>query len=387
MKKLFLLLILSFFSAQGYAAGSVKSSDINFPGKFYTTEINSCKAMGYNSFNSNSIRYKVQGLIGYDWHADWEANSTSLSVVHEAITEPIKMFVSATHNAISNNNQANIKIAKNFLVDLAKADTLYDSIGYYEVKKKPGCYANGDVNAPCWYHEYQFARDVFGNYMIAALWLRDELNKQEFKIVNKYIKKMYKKFLEPTELQKVDQGFYAMANGGTAILVYASWTNKKKLAAKEINFRFQEMDKLFFNDGYIDNNSFRGVRAQWYHTYGLNSALGYVYIAKLWGAEIPKKLQDKLVKASEVANLAITDYDTFRNRPFTGKVSNVSEDPKDAKKYTHQVAFALDTLMKIITGVELENDAVYLWKRKHHAKDGIDELIGFNPNCILEMSK
>jgi len=386
MKKLLGIVVLGLFIAsQGQA--KVKTKDINFPGKFYTTEINSCKAAGYNSFSSNSINSKVSGLIGYDWHADWEANSTSLSVVHEAITEPIKMFVSATHNAISNNNQANIKIAKNFLVDLAKADTLYDSIGYYEVKKKPGCYANGDVNAPCWYHEYQFARDVFGNYMIAALWLRDELNKQEFKIVNKYIKKMYKKFLEPTELQKVDQGFYAMANGGTAILVYASWTNKKKLAAKEINFRFQEMDKLFFNDGYIDNNSFRGVRAQWYHTYGLNSALGYVYIAKLWGAEIPKKLQDKLVKASEIANLAITDYDTFRNRPFTGKVSNVSEDPKDAKKYTHQVAFALDTLMKIITGVELENDAVYLWKRKHHAKDGIDELIGFNPNCILEMSK
>jgi hypothetical protein len=40
MKKLFLLLILSFFSVQGLAA-----SDINFPGKFYTTEITSCKAM------------------------------------------------------------------------------------------------------------------------------------------------------------------------------------------------------------------------------------------------------------------------------------------------------------------------------------------------------
>jgi hypothetical protein len=70
------------------------------------------------------------------------------------------MFVSATHNAISNNNQANIKIAKNFLVDLAKADTLYDSIGYYEVKKKPGCYANGDVNAPCWFHQYATARNI-----------------------------------------------------------------------------------------------------------------------------------------------------------------------------------------------------------------------------------
>ena len=48
------------------------------------------------------------------------------------------------------------------------------------------------------------------------------------------------------------------------------------------------------------------------------------------------------------------------------------------------MAFALDTLMKVITGVELEHDAVYLQKRKYHAKDGIDDLIGFNPNCTPE---
>ena len=80
MKKLLLLLILSFFSAQGYAGScpdgsdpvksisddgtyfvykcaadsnnskkstqvTIKASDINFPGKFYTTEIESCSAM------------------------------------------------------------------------------------------------------------------------------------------------------------------------------------------------------------------------------------------------------------------------------------------------------------------------------------------------------
>ena len=78
---------------------------------------------------------------------------------------------------------------------MAKADTLYDSIGYIEVKKKPGCYANGDINARCWYHEYQFARDVFSNLMMSALWLKDELNEQEFKVVNQYIQKMYAKFL------------------------------------------------------------------------------------------------------------------------------------------------------------------------------------------------
>ncbi|SVD04459.1 uncharacterized protein METZ01_LOCUS357313, partial [marine metagenome] len=307
MKKLFLLLILSFFSAQSFAGscpdgsepvksvsadgtyfvyncggdsnnakdtktsnkastnssnileGSVKASDINFPGKFYTTEIESCSAMvGTPTFNSSRSYNRVKGLIGYDWHADWEANSNSMSPLHDNITEPIIALMSATLNAIGNDNQANIKIAKNLLIDLAKADTLYDSIGYYDVKKKPTCYAGGDVNAPCWYHEYQYARDVFGNYMIAALWLRDELNEQELIIVDKYINKMYKKFHKPIEFHKEEQGFYAMANGGIAILVYASWTNNKKLAAEEINHRFQEMDRLFYEDGYINNNSFRG---------------------------------------------------------------------------------------------------------------------------------
>ena len=433
MHKLFLLLILSFSSAQSFAGscpdgsepvksvsddgtyfvykcsadanntkesktsnkastnssnileGSVKASDINFPGKFYTTEIESCKAMaGTPTFNSNSSIEFVEGLIGYDWHADWEANSNSMNVYHKKITGPIKIFMSATHNAIGNNNQANIKIAKNLLIDLAKVDTLYDSIGYIDVKKKPMCYAGGDINSPCWYHQYQFASNVFSNYMITALWLKDELNEQEFKIVDKYIKKMYKKFLKPIEFHKEEQGFYAMANGGTSILVYASWTNNKKLVAEEINHRFQEMDRLFYEDGYINNNSFRGYRGQWYHSYGLDIALGYVYIADLWGAEVPEKLHNKLVKASKVANLAITDWDQFKSRKYGGAQSNAIEDPKNAIKHTHQMAIAIDTLMKIVTGVELEHDAVYLQKRKYHTKDGIDDLIGFNPNCTLE---
>ena len=50
---------------------------------------------------------------------------------------------------------------------------------------------------------------------------------------------MYKKFLKPIQFKKNDKGFYAMANGGLSTLVYASWTNNKKLAAKEINFRFK----------------------------------------------------------------------------------------------------------------------------------------------------
>ena len=46
------------------------------------------------------------------------------------------------------------------------------------------------------------------------------------------------------------------------------------------------------------------------------------------------------------------------------------------------MAISIDKLMLIVTGVKLENDPIYLRKREYHAKDGIDDLIGFNANCI-----
>ena len=380
MKKtfLFLLFLLLSFPAQA----KVKSKDIKFAGKFYTNKIETCTAMPDTTFELDFYKKRVEGLIGYDWHADHQANSNSLVVNHDNITVPIKVFLAATHNAIGKNEKENIEIAKKLLVDLAKANTLYDSISIEGLKSKPKCWANNDPNSPCWYHEYEFARGVFSNYMIGALWLKSELTKDEFKIINKYIKKMYKKFLKPVEFKKQDAGIYQMANGGASTLVYASWTNNKKLAAKEINFRFKEFDKLIYDDGYINNNSFRGYRGQWYHSYGLNITLGYVYVAKLWGAKIPEKLQKKIINSAKVANLAITDWKKFKSREFKGKNRNKISDPSNAIKHTHQMAIAVDKLMEVVTGIKLENDPVYLQKRKMHLKDGIDDLIGFNPNCI-----
>jgi hypothetical protein len=380
MKKIFLFLLFLLFSFPVQA--KVKSKDINFPGKFYTNKIENCTAMPDSTFELDFYKKRVEGLIGYDWHADHQANSNSLVVNHDNITVPIKVFLAATHNAIGEDKKGNIEIAKKLLVDLAKANTLYDSISIEGLKSKPKCWANNDPNSPCWYHEYEFARGVFSNYMIGALWLKSELTKDEFKIVNKYIKKMYKKFLKPVEFKKQDAGIYQMANGGASTLVYASWTNNKKLAAKEINFRFKEFDRLIYDDGYINNNSFRGYRGQWYHSYGLNITLGYVYVAELWGANIPEKLQKKIINSAKVANLAITDWKKFKSREFKGKNRNKISDPSNAIKHTHQMAIAIDKLMEVVTGIKLENDPVYLQKRKMHLKDGIDDLIGFNPNCI-----
>lgn len=380
MKKIFILFVFLIFSFPVLA--KVNSKDINFPGKFYTDKIESCETMEDITMSSRlfSDIFRVKGFVGYDWHSDHQKNSTSLTVKHENITEPIKILMLLAHNALSNKDQYNIKEAKDLLIEIAKADTLYNSIGPKGLKDKPKCWKNGNVNAPCWYHEYEFAKGVFGNYMITAIWLKSELDEKEFTIVNSYIKKMYKKFLKPKEFEPSDRGFYQMANAGISTLVYASWTDDKKLAAKEINFRFKEIDSLFYDDGYINNNSFRGVRAQWYHSYGLNPALAYVYIADLWGAKVPDAIIKKLTNASLVVNLAIKDYDTFRAREFTGEYNeNISEDPKHARKHTHQDSIGIDKLMKLVTGVTLENDPIYLEKRNITE---IDDTIGFNPHCL-----
>jgi hypothetical protein len=232
MKKL-LVLFITIFVAAGQTvsadnwAQKVKRNHIEFPGKFYTKEIKICSALsGNKSYGRRSIVEQVEALIGYDWSSDHTKNSNSITVNHDGITTPIKVMMTATHNALSkrpcdgydcNENVDEIKIAKRLLLDLAKVNTLYNSIGYYEVKKKPMCWENNDPNSPCWYHEYEFAAQWFANYMITALWLSGELNEQEFNVVNKYIELMYKKFLKPIEFKSQDRGFYAMANGGVPI--------------------------------------------------------------------------------------------------------------------------------------------------------------------------
>ena len=190
---------------------------------------------------------------------------------------------------------------------------------------------------------------------------------------------MYLKFIQPAENNIEERGFYAMANGGLNILAYANWIEDKNLAAKEINLRFQEIDTLFYEDGYINNNSFRGVRAQWYHSYGLNPALAYVFISKQWGAEVPDQIMNKLIKASELVNLAILDRKSFLNRKFEGENNNITTDPSKAIWHTHQHAIAINTLMKLVTKVEMVEDTMWDSKR---ARVGIDETIGFNPQCL-----
>ena len=45
-------------------------------------------------------------------------------------------MIAATHIAIGEKNQIDVNIAKDLLLEIAKANTLYNSISYKELKKK-----------------------------------------------------------------------------------------------------------------------------------------------------------------------------------------------------------------------------------------------------------
>ena len=136
MKKILGILVLGLLLS-GNALAKVESKDINFPGKYYTKEIKTCSAIPKDkSFSNKSTIDTVKSVVGFDWSAYHEKYSNSIWVEHAAITKPIKVMIAGTHIAIGDKNQTNINIAKGLLLEIAKANTLYNSISYEELKKK-----------------------------------------------------------------------------------------------------------------------------------------------------------------------------------------------------------------------------------------------------------
>ena len=383
-----ILLLLILFP--GIANAKVKAKDIEFPAGVYTDEIKSCSAIGYASLDQNfdvwvkgvKSRHSMQDFPGFDWSSYHTKFGDSRDSAHDVITYPAKTFVAAVHNAIGYGNQDKIDQAIQYLIKIAENKTLLNTISLDRLYKKPDCWKNGDPTSPCWYHEYEVAYQSWSIIMIGATQLKPYMTEKEFKIVNKWAKKFWGKYYRPRLKHKGQNGFYAHANGGLGILIYAHWSDNKKLAASEINFRLKRIDYWFMEDGYIKGNSFRNHRAQWYHTYGVNATLGYIWIAKQFGAVIPEKIENKVINSLHVSNLAIEDREQFLSREWK-RTRNVNKTVKAGKmdKITHPETLGLDTLMLEMYGIELAHDPVYLNIR---IKYGIDNNIGFNPNCIAK---
>ena len=421
MKKLLGIFIMGLFlNGSAYA----KKNNIVIPKYFFANELTkeTCPLEGVHGHGSWGKTYweldlainhvsksknpELQGnnydhlmkLTEYDWNKDHEQRSNSLYVNHEKHSNRLALLHGAIVTAIINNKMdEHGPIIVDVMLAWAEAGVMLSTLTSKEISKLKDegkvdklCYGNSKAltNSPCISHRPHEAQIYGATYIQQAYLMKDQFTKEQFQIVDKYIDALYKKYIEPWATKELNtkksaRGFIQMADGTVSVLSYLAWKNKPEEAAKWIKKGIKKANKVVYNDGYIHNNSFRGVKDVWYHSQGVNNLLGLYAIAELWGyKKFPKKLKKKIDKSVDVLNLGLMDVKTYRKRKDPSGLKNFSTKQKDAAYHTHQMAISLDWLIEKYTDRDhtiVANDR--MWKSKKSAYF-VDRNFGFEPKCI-----
>ena len=352
----------------------------------------------------------------YNWKGDHDKRSDSLDVYMEQLTNRMNFLNATLDNSIIRGElDVQAKLAIKLLVAYAEKTLMLDSTSIpeiYEMMKKgtfDRCYkGKGNTKAVCHWHTAQEASRFAGQITIAALKVRPFMDKASSGIIGNYLKSLYEKFSQPWQdnhgkkWKKQSQvGFYQMGYGSFSVLAYAAYTQDKQLAHKTFEETYNYIDQRLLEDGFIVNNSFRGVRGFWYHTLGLNNILGFVALAEEWNYPLNDDFRLRISKAVDQMGLGARDIDAYHAQwidkfntktyrlKFAGRdiyVGNSSLDEKDARYHIHQQAPFIDYLSKRYSDADVsffsqEVTGVKIWKYKKR-KAYYDRTLSFNPKCI-----
>ncbi len=365
-----------------------ESASIHIPRYFYGDSLGTCDTSRSGkkiSFADPSVEPTIAAVVGYDWSADHARGSDSLTVRHDKISYPMRYLFAATHAALTSGNSDEIQKALSLVTRIAEANTLLDTMTFAEaIAHGEKCYrGRGDTSARCLTHAPQFATIFSGNYLVSAILLKPEMTEEQRETVDAYVRTLHDRYIRPwaDSSRRSDRGFYEMANGGIAELAYAAWAEDRRLAARVFERTFLDIDRKFYTDGYINNNSFRGVRALWYHSLGVNASVTMLGLAEAWRAPVRAGVPDKIASAVALINVGIRDLKKFESRSFFGYRGNASTDPNHARTHVHQLGIAFDATARRYAGVTLERDPDYLRKRKNEGPS--DWTVGFHPGCMV----
>ena len=421
MKKLLGIFVMGLFlNGSAYA----KKNNIVIPKYFFANELTkeTCPLEGVHGHGSWGKTYweldlainhvsksknpELQGnnydhlmkLTEYDWNKDHEQRSNSLYVNHEKHSNRLALLHGAIVTAIINNKMdEHGPIIVDVMLAWAEAGVMLSTLTSKEISKLKDegkvdklCYGNSKAltNSPCISHRPHEAQIYGATYIQQAYLMKDQFTKEQLQIVDEYIDALYKKYIEPwatKELttKKSARGFIQMADGTISVLSYLAWKNKPEEAAKWIKKGIKKANKVVYNDGYIHNNSFRGVKDVWYHSQGVNNLLGLYAIAELWGYKrFPAELKQRIDKTVDVLNLGLTDVKKYRERKDPSGLQNFTKDQKHATHHVHQMAISLDWLIDKYTDKDhtiVANDR--MWKSKKSVYF-VDRNFGFEPKCM-----
>ena len=438
----FALLLLMSLAVSSQAVAAVKwnnsksesngaAKNISIPKYFFANAVNqSCLMEGKHEYLSfGGIRSPLSldltkednfqwmdELKFYNWKKDHAKNSDSLTVQAEQLTNRMNFLNATLDNAIIQDKlDVQAGLAIKLLVSYAENDLMLDSTSIPEIKEmvKKGTYkrcyeGKGSTKSVCHAHTAQEASRFAGQITIAALKIRPLMDKASSEIIGNYLKSLYEKFSQPWQDNHSKKwedentlGFYQMGYGSFSVLAYAAYSQDKQLAYKTFEETYNYIDKRLLEDGFIVNNSFRGVRGYWYHTLGLNNILGFIALAEEWNYPLNDDFKLRVSKAVDQMGLGAKDINAYHAQwldkfntetyrlKFAGRdiyVGNSSLDEKDAKYHIHPQAPFIDYLSERYTDADVsffnpEVKNIKIWK---YYKRGnyYDRSLGFNPKCI-----
>ena len=344
--------------------------------------------------NEKNFNYLMK-LTEYDWQKEHEDRSNSLSVNHEKHTSRLALLHGSIINAIiSNNMELQSDSITKIMTAWAESGVFLNTMTLEDINKlkEQGkadrlCYggSKGDTKAKCLPHKVHEAHIYGASFIINAYLVKDQFSKEQFILIDKYIQKLYEKYIFPWADKHLndDRAFIQMADGTISVIAYLAWKNK----LEEVDFWFdrgiKKASKVIYEDGYIHNNSFRGVRDVWYHSQGVNNLLGLLAITEVWNYnKFPAELKQRIFKTIDVLNLGLTDVEKYRERKDPSGLKNFSTDQKDAAYHVHQMAISLDWLIENFSDRDpthvREN---YMWKAKK-SQYFVDRNFGFEPKCM-----
>lgn len=245
-----------------------------------------------------------------------------------------------------------------------------------QAKRSGLCYRNGP-RTPCPQHLPRFVGRMYTNLLISMAVLDSRMTDADRDIIVPWLERGYNTFIAP-ELATDQNGIYDFANYGMARLALAAVTDNMALASREITARRRDFLAHIESSGYIDENSYRGERAFWYHTTGVDPALSYAIIAREWGVDFFRDptLGPRLRAAVGKTVLGTRDYDAFRSVGNRGDA--FTADPRDRIADVSQFALNLIPIAAREYGVQITPGARF---RNLSSMESYTQTSGFSARC------
>ena len=200
-------------------------------------------------------------------------------------------------------------------------------------------------NSPCPAHHVQTAADFFANAVHISILLRKWLHEYPARkrVIDDWLNEGFDYVKGTADLQGTGKngGLYEYMNQHIGVLFYAIYWNDSELFMDYAKHGISLISGLLNDEGYIFNNSYRGSRALWYHSLGLDGVFGFGEMLEAQGIVFFNRpdLKIGLRNAYLAALKGERDWKWFESKGTKG--TNFITDAGRARRHLHQLATAL----------------------------------------------